>query len=116
MAACFLSLCGANFFKHGDRDPEETLEFNPDLTEFFILYASYARRLCGAPQSDEETLFGWWVQINRPTVLTDEGRKFIGDRIPIDVPERFRSLPRRQFREVWQQRGMVKKRPIIEAG
>ena len=104
----------ANFFKHGDRDLEETLESNPDLTEFFILYASYARRLCGAPQSDEETLFSWWVQINRPTVLTDEGRKFIGDRIPIDMLGHFRRLTRRQFREVWQQSGMVKKQPIIE--
>jgi hypothetical protein len=104
----------ANFFKHGDFDPEATLDFNPELTEFFILYASYARRLCGSPQSDEETLFGWWIQINRPDILTEEGRKFIGDRIPVDVLERMRSLDRRQFREVWQQSGMVKKRPLID--
>jgi hypothetical protein len=49
----------ANFFKHGNRDPEEAIEFNPDLTEWFILFATYARGLCREPQSEEETLFTW---------------------------------------------------------
>jgi hypothetical protein len=104
----------ANFFKHGDRDPEGTLEFDPDLTEFFILYASYARRLCGVPQSDQESLFGWWIQINRTDTLTEQGRKFIGDRIPVDALKKLRKLTRGQFRDVWRQGGLDRKRPLIE--
>jgi hypothetical protein len=104
----------ANFFKHGDRDPEETIEFNPDLTEWFILFATYARSLCREPQSEEETLFTWWFQINRPDKLTEHGRKFVADRIPVNELENFRRFRRRQFREVWRQSGLLKKRPIVE--
>jgi hypothetical protein len=104
----------ANFFKHGDRDPEGSIDFNPDLTEWFILFATYARALCREPQSEEETLFTWWFQLNRPDVLTEEGRRFIGDRIPVDKLENIRTLSKREFRQVWSQAGLLKKRPIVE--
>jgi len=35
----------ANFFKHGDRDAEAVIDFDPDLSEWFILYAIVARQL-----------------------------------------------------------------------
>lgn len=104
----------ANFFKHGDQDPEGTIEFNPDVTEYFILFASCARQLCQEPQSEEETLFSWWLQINRPTLLTEEGRKFIGDRLPVNVLENMRALTKGQFRETLRQSGLVKKRPLLQ--
>jgi hypothetical protein len=104
----------ANFFKHGNRDPEEAIEFNPDLTEWFILFATYARGLCREPQSEEETLFTWWFQLNRPDSLTEEGRKFVGDRVSVKYLENIRTLSRRQFREAWRQAGLLKKRPIVE--
>jgi hypothetical protein len=103
-----------NFFKHGDRDPEGSIEFNPELTEWFLLYATYARDLCGESQSEEETLFTWWLQINKPHLLTEEGSKFVSDRIPINELEKVRTLTRPQFREVWRQSGLIRKRPIIE--
>ena len=28
-----------NFFKHANRDPEDSLDFNPDVTPFFIIDA-----------------------------------------------------------------------------
>jgi len=28
-----------NFFKHADRDPDKTLDFNPEMTQFFLLDA-----------------------------------------------------------------------------
>ena len=104
----------ANFFKHGDRDPEESIEFNPDLTEFFILFASYARDLCGQLQSEEENLFCWWFQINRSDMLTDEGRKMISERAPVNVLKGIRQLSRSQFRDAWHQGRLNRKRPTIE--
>jgi hypothetical protein len=104
----------ANFFKHGDRDPEGSIDFNPDLSDWFILFATYARRLCCEPQSEEETLFTWWIQINRPHLLTEDGRKFVADRIPDHELNNFRTFNKREFREVWRQAGLLKKRPFIE--
>jgi hypothetical protein len=104
----------ANFFKHGDRDPEGSIDFNSDLSEWFILFATYARGLCREPQSEEETLFTWWLQINKPHILTDEGRKFVADRIPVNELENIRTFSKPEFREVWRQAGLHKKRPIVE--
>lgn len=104
----------ANFFKHGDRDPEGSIDFNPNLSESFLLFATYARRLCLKPQSEEENLFAWWIQINRPDMLTEEGRKFVADRIAADSIDEIRTLNKREFREVWHQAGLIKKSPLIE--
>src|SRR5258708_19794779 len=59
----------ANFFKHGDRDPECSIDFNPDLTEWFILFPTYPPALCCGPQSQEDTLFTSCSQITPPHVL-----------------------------------------------
>ncbi len=88
----------ANFFKHGDRDPEGSIDFNPDLSEWFILFATYVRGLCGAPQSEAATLFTWWLQITKPHILTDQGRKIIADRIPVHALETLRPLHQPEFR------------------
>jgi hypothetical protein len=91
-----------NFFKHGDRDPEGSIDFNPDLSDSFILFATYARCLCREPQSEEETLFMWRIQINRPHLLTEDGRKFVADRIPEKELNNIRTFNKREFREVWR--------------
>src|SRR5712692_10574841 len=36
----------AYFLKHADRDPDAEIEFNPELSETFILYAICGRELC----------------------------------------------------------------------
>jgi hypothetical protein len=42
------------------------IDFDPDLSEWFILYAIVARQLCGEDQSEEESLFSMVVP-NQPT-------------------------------------------------
>ncbi|SHN86444.1 hypothetical protein [Bradyrhizobium erythrophlei] len=104
----------ANFFKHGDRDPEATLNFDPEFSEWFILYASVARQLCGMEQISEESLFLWWFQINRPDFLTDAGRTFVAERIPAANLASIRQLTRSQFRKGWQLAKLSGKTPIVE--
>src|SRR5207302_1202631 len=89
----------AVFFKHADRDPEAVLDFNPDLNEWFILYAIAARQLCGESQTEEESHFMWWFHIHRSKFLTDHGRKFIAEHIPSHVAEYARQLNKAQFFE-----------------
>ncbi len=49
----------AYFFKHADRNPDAEIEFNPELSETFILYAICGRELCGEPSSEEnQTICG----------------------------------------------------------
>ncbi|MBS0246811.1 MAG: hypothetical protein JSR61_09330 [Proteobacteria bacterium] len=93
----------AYFFKHADRDPEGEIEFDPEKTWAFILFAIVGRGLAGEPQSDEESMFIWWLQIQKPHLLTDAGRRFVADHLPARAQEKFRNLTRRQFLDVWSE-------------
>jgi len=87
----------ANFFKHADHDSDAEIEFNPLLTEGFILFAILGRSLCGSPRSDEESTFSWWLQIHKPNILTENGRKMVAAAIPIDNLEYLRGLSKPDF-------------------
>ena len=104
----------ANFFKHGDRDPEAIIDFDPELSEWFILFAILARQLCGEGPSEEESTFMWWFMFNRPDLLTERGRKGLTDRLPVEYLEQIRRLPKSRFREEFRKANLGTKRPIIE--
>lgn len=93
----------AYFFKHGDRDPEGEIEFNPEKSWGLILYAIVGRALAGESQSEEESAFLWWLQIHEPHLLSEQGRKFMADRVPFESLEQIRSIPKHQFWNVWSE-------------
>jgi hypothetical protein len=93
----------AYFFKHADRDPEGEIEFNPEKTWGFILYAIVGRTLAGEPQSEEETIFLWWLQIHETDLLTEQGRKFMADHVPVEVLEQIRNIPKHEFFNGWSE-------------
>jgi len=88
------------FFKHADRDPNGVLDFNPEINEWYIMFAITGRELCGESQSQEESCFNWWFFITKPKYLTDNGRKMLTDRVPPDVIEYARSRTKREFFEL----------------
>ncbi len=47
----------ANFFKHGDRDPEAVIDFNPEMSQWFIFFSILGRESCGESASLENRLF-----------------------------------------------------------
>lgn len=87
----------AYFFKHADREPDGEIEFNPELSEGFILYAICGREQCGEPSSEEESTFLWWVQLHNPSVLTQKGRDQLANLMPIENLERIWGLSKREF-------------------
>jgi hypothetical protein len=84
----------ASFFKHANRETETEIEFVPEISEMFIFYALAGRELCGHPQSMEESAYLWWIQLNKPSMLTDKGRKFTTDHVPPDVLDHLRTTPK----------------------
>src|SRR5258708_319157 len=87
----------ANFFKHADRDPDKVIEFNPIISEMFILFSILGRELCGEPMSDEESTFRWRFQIHKPEFLTDNGKKLVADTLPVENIEYLRTVEKREF-------------------
>jgi hypothetical protein len=94
------------FFKHADRDPDAEIEFDAELAESFILYAICGREQCGAPSSEEESTFLYFLEVHHPE-LAAKGREPLTDRMPIEHLERIRRLSKRQFFE-----GMAKTRRV----
>lgn len=93
----------AYFFKHADRDPDAEIEFNPDVSWGFLLFAILGRELCGEPPSDEESAFLWWLQIHEPRLLTERGRKMVADRVPVEILNDVRRLSKHKFFEAWNE-------------
>jgi hypothetical protein len=93
----------AYFFKHADRDPDAEIEFNPEVSWGFLVYATLARELCGQSPSSEESAFFWWLRLHKPNFLTEQGRKALANDIPIEVLNHVRSIPKDQFLHVWNE-------------
>jgi hypothetical protein len=106
----------ANFFKHADRDGDSVIEFNPDFSEWFIFFAIAGRELCGEQASDEESTFMWWMQIHKPHILTEQGRKMVSDHIPIDGLQQLRTLAKHEFFEVWREARRASNKRVVLAG
>ncbi len=95
----------ASFFKHANRETETEIEFDPEISEMFILYALAGRELYGHPQSMEESAYLWWMQLNKPSMLTEKGRQFMTDRVPADVLDHLRTISKSQFFHAFQEAG-----------
>lgn len=91
----------ANFFKHADRDGDSVIDFNPTFADWFIFFAILGRELCGEEASTEESAFMWWFQITRPDMLTEHGRQFLAEKMPVDNVEYLRTRPKGEFFEAF---------------
>jgi hypothetical protein len=90
----------ANFFKHADRDGDSVIDFNPRITEYFILFAIAGRQICGESGTDEESVFCWWIRINRPDILSDQGSQLLAKNLPVNGLKYIRETPKHEFFEL----------------
>jgi hypothetical protein len=58
-----------NFFKHADRDPEGTFEFNPAITTVFMLEAASLLEQLTGHMSWEARVFSIWFALKHPHLL-----------------------------------------------
>jgi hypothetical protein len=87
----------ANFFKHADKDPNAVVEFKPQITEVFILFAIKGLELAGEQQTEYESAFVYWFMINRPEYLTERCRQEVAEKLPIEQLKNARRLEKSQF-------------------
>lgn len=101
-----------NFFKHADRDPAGTMEFDPIITELFIMFTSLGLEVLGRKPDEVRGAFNIYYGLHNPHLLTEKGKaEFIGA-----VPEESRnfslSMPKQQFFEVYT---LLRKRRLAGA-
>jgi hypothetical protein len=84
----------ALFFKHARKDPEGSIEFQPRLSETFILFSITGLRNIGAIHSGIEGAFMAWQSIHRPAWFLKGAFK---DGVPVDKKDVIRSFSKSQF-------------------
>jgi hypothetical protein len=87
----------ANFFKHGNRPNDTTIEFPPTASDLFIIYSILGLSVCGVERSDEESAFFAWIHFHNPEFLTDKGRKMLTDAISAEGMREIRVLQKQEF-------------------
>jgi hypothetical protein len=87
----------ANFFKHARNDPDGTLDFDPKMTNGFILFSLAGLRFLVDQLSRTEGAYVWWLHFHRPELLTDSGRKELFERFGIEEIRDITALPKSLF-------------------
>lgn len=93
----------ANFFKHGDRDGEAVIQFNPSLSQWFMFFCLLGLEFCGESLNDEEAAFRWWTAFHMPDILTEQGRDAMSKQFTPDGIAELRSLSKNEFFEAYLQ-------------
>ena len=87
-----------NFFKHARIEPgDATIEFNPNISEIFMLYALRGIQLSGENLHETEAILLLWLQFRRPEFFLPEARKLAVNGLPIDTVKHLVSVPRAEF-------------------
>jgi hypothetical protein len=105
----------ASFFKHADRYPNSTFEFNPEANWGLLMAGVHGLHRMGEPRGLEESAFMYWMRIERPHLFRP--KEVSGDRIPIDPFDQLRGVPLDQFFQafeaIWRKRNMPSGRHLL---
>jgi hypothetical protein len=87
----------ANFFKHADNDPHDSLEFMQGLTWSFIYYSIYGLQLSDVELMDEFLVFRHWTAITMPEKLTQDGLAEFIDSCTVGTLAALQALSKQDF-------------------
>jgi hypothetical protein len=89
-----------NFFKHADNDPVGSVEFDPIITEFFIMFTSLGLEILGRKPDEVRGAFTIYWCLRNPDLLTAMGKEFV-DALPKETPERALTMAKEKFFETY---------------
>jgi hypothetical protein len=95
----------ANFFKHARNDPDGSLDFDPAISEAFIMFSLAGLRDLVQQLSRTEAVYIWWLHFHRPDLLTEEGREKFSKMFTAQQIADARSLSKPLFFEVFVENG-----------
>jgi hypothetical protein len=90
-----------NFFKHAGNDPAGAIEFNPIITELFILYTSIGLTSLGHKADEVLCAFNIYYAFHHPNHLTEVGKAMFIDPVPEEIRNWVLSTTKKDFFEVY---------------
>ena len=98
-----------NFFKHADKDPEGTTEFNTNSIEPFFLFSILGLEYLHQEKSDVQVAFTMWYMLNKPALLNESGAEYLNSALSAELKEELASMSKRDFlRTILAQRARVR--------
>ena len=91
-----------NFFKHADKDPSATIEFNPEITPGMMLFTAFGLKVLGQPTNELREAFATYLAILRPKILKEPLKSQMISAFPPDMRKSIRNQPRRDFLEAFR--------------
>jgi hypothetical protein len=58
-----------NFFKHADKDKDDTIEFNPELSNTFIMFSCFGLKCLSIPTNNVREAFVSYYALMKPEIL-----------------------------------------------
>jgi hypothetical protein len=90
-----------NFFKHADKDPSATVEFDPIITELFMLFTCLGLEILGQSPDEVRAAFNIYNFLRNPQLLTEKGKAKFIDAIPEQNRKYVLSMPKERFFETY---------------
>ncbi len=90
-----------NFFKHADNDAYSTIEFEPNLTEFFMMFTSMGLEILGCQPDPIRSAFNIYYGLKNPHFLTEKGKSAWIDRISEETRKQALDMPKSKFFEFY---------------
>ncbi len=90
-----------NFFKHAENDPAETIEFDPIMTEIFVMFTSLGLELLGCGPDEVRGAFNIYYFLRNPHLLTDKGKAVFIDAVTEESRKCALNMPKQQFFETY---------------
>jgi hypothetical protein len=86
-----------NFFKHADKDPSGIIEFDPVVTDAFMLFTSGGMEILGKQPDGIRGAFNVYYGLSHLHLLSDRGKEKSIGAVPKEKRERILSMPKYQF-------------------
>jgi hypothetical protein len=90
-----------NFFKHADKDPAGIIEFDPIITEYFIMFTLLGIELLGRSPDEVRGAFSIYYGLQNPHLLTEKGKVNFIDAVPEESRKAALNMPKQQFFEAY---------------
>ena len=91
-----------NFFKHAEKNANDTIEFNPSLTEPFLMLSLLNLESIGEQLTHEESVFIVWCCLHNPDWLSELGQKTFIDRFSVEQLSSLRKIPKSNFQSLYK--------------
>jgi hypothetical protein len=84
------------FFKHANRDPHNVIDFNPDVSDGFMIFSVMGLISIGETPSDLQRALLWWHAFRRPEILNEDGRQAVA-MVPVETKAVMLKLDKKEF-------------------